>query len=417
MSPGSGAGIKASAILFAATEWCHTEMNADRAGEVEMAMKMFSTTIVALAMASSAMAQMNAAAQKKQDKLVHLNQIQVIGSHNSYHTGFAPSARKYLEQTNPKALRALDYSHPALDVQLTGGVRQLEIDVFVDTKGGRFAHLNIDDKIKAAGLPADPPFDPNHVMDKPGFKVMHVQGLDQRSSCQTFVACLTTVRAWSKAHPGHMPIFLLIETKEGEVKGLPDAPQTESFTPAIFDLLDAEIRSVFKPGEMITPDEVRGKHTTLNEAIKSDGWPTLEKARGRVVFLMDQRKVESIYTEGHPSLRGRILFTNAVEGAPDAAFIEENDGTKPVIDGLVKQGYLVRTRTDEGTEQARTNDTTRRDAALATGAQIISTDYPAAEPSSWTGYSVGLPGGMVARCNPLNAPAGCVDALLQDAGK
>jgi hypothetical protein len=382
-----------------------------------MAMKMYWMTVCALAVAGSAMAQVDVAAQRKQDKLVHLNQIQVIGSHNSYHTGFAPSARKYLEQVNPKALRALDYSHPALDVQLTGGVRQLEIDVFADTKGGRFAHMDIDDKIKAAGLPADPPFDPNHVMDKPGFKVMHVQGLDQRSSCQTFVACLTTVRAWSKAHPGHMPIFLLIETKEGEVKELPAAPKTEAFTPAVFDLLDAEIRSVFKPGEIILPDEVRGKHATLNEAIKSGAWPTLEKARGRVVFLMDQRKVESIYTEGHPSLRGRISFTNAEAGQPDAAFIEENDGTKAVIDGLVKQGYLVRTRTDEGTEQARTNDTTRRDAALATGAQIISTDYPGAEPSSWTGYKVELPGGMVARCNPLNAPAGCVSALLQDAGR
>jgi hypothetical protein len=168
---------------------------------------------------------------------------------------------------------------------------------------------------------------------------------------------------------------------------------------------------------MILPDEVRGRHATLNDAIKTGGWPTLEKARGRVVFLMDQRKVESIYTEGHPSLRGRILFTNAEPGQPDAAFIEENDGTKAVIDGLVKQGYLVRTRTDEGTEQARTNDTTRRDTALATGAQIISTDYPGAEPASWTGYKVELPGGMVARCNPLNAPVGCVSALLQDAGK
>jgi hypothetical protein len=377
--------------------------------------------VVVLALAGSAAAQMNLAAQKKQDKLVRINQIQVIGTHNSYHSGFAPSARKYLEQVSPKTLSALDYSHPAFDVQLTGGVRQLEIDVFADTKGGRFSHLNIDDKIKAAGLPADPPFDPDHVMDKPGFKVMHVQGLDQRSSCQTFVACLTTVRTWSKAHPGHLPVFLLIETKEGGVRDLPDAPTTEPFTPAIFDLLDAEIRSVFKPGEYISPDEVRGKHETLNESIKSagetSGWPTLEKARGRVVFLMDQRKVESIYTQGHPSLRGRILFTNAVPGEPDAAFTEENDGSKAVIDGLVKDGYLVRTRTDEPTEQARNNDTKRRDLALTTGAQMLSTDYPSAEPASWSGYAVGLPGGLTARCNPVNAPGGCVDALLQDAGK
>ena len=64
-----------------------------------------------------------------------------------------------------------------------------------------------------------------------------------------------------------------------------------------------------------------------------------------------------VYTEGHPSLKGRLIFTNSEPGVPEAAFIEENDGTKEEIDDLVKQGYLVRTRTDEGTEQARTNDT------------------------------------------------------------
>jgi hypothetical protein len=367
-----------------------------------------------LAAAVTAVAQ-STDAQRKQDKLVHINQIQVIGSHNSYHAGFAPSARAYLEKVTPKTLRSLDYSHAPLDAQLTGGVRQLEIDVFADTKGGRFAHLNVDDKIAAAGLPADPPFDPGHVMDKPGFKVMHVQGLDQRSTCQTFVLCLTTVRTWSKQHPGHMPIFLLIETKEGKVRELPDAPETEHFSPAIFDLLDAEIRSVFKPGEYITPDEVRGSAPTLNAAIKAGKWPTLDKARGRVIFLLDQKLAGPVYAEGHPSLRGRILFTNAIEGQPDAAFIEQNDGTREVIDALVRQGYLIRARTDEGTEQARTNDTTHRDLALSSGAQIISTDYPLSEPSKWTGFSVGLPGGIVARCNPVNKPAGCDDSLLQDA--
>jgi len=46
---------------------------------------------------------------------------------------------------------------------------------------------------------------------------------------------------------------------------------------------------------------------------------------------------------------------------------------------------------------------------LASGAQIVSTDYPAAEPARWDGhYFVALPGGArAARCNPVNAPAGC----------
>jgi hypothetical protein len=358
-----------------------------------------------------AMAQQNS--QAAQDKIVRLNQIQVIGSHNSYHAGFAASERKYMEMKNPKALRSLDYHHAPLADQLSGGVRQVEIDVFADPEGGRFAHPAIVQSVAASGLPVDPDFDPQHEMDKPGFKVMHIQDLDERSTCHTFVTCLKDVRTWSRQHPGHLPIFILVETKEDTPREMQKAVKALPFTSATFDALDAEILSVFKPEEIIMPDEVRGTAPTLVEAVQAGKWPTLAKARGRVIFLMDQQHVGPIYTHGHPSLRGRIVFTNALPGAPDAAFIEQNEGSLDAINVLVKQGYLVRTRTDESTEQARTNDTARRDLALSSGAQMLSTDYPLSEPSPWTKYSVGLPDGLVARCNPVNKPVGCVDSLLE----
>ena len=73
---------------------------------------------------------------------------------------------------------------------------------------------------------------------------------------------------------------------------------------------------------MITPDQVRGKHKTLEEAVLQNQWPTLAKAGGKVVFLMDQRPVGPVYLEGHAALRGRVIFTNAVPGQPDCAFTE-----------------------------------------------------------------------------------------------
>src|SRR5580704_13828498 len=90
----------------------------------------------------------------EQDKVVRINQIQVIGSHNSYHAGFAPSERKYLEAKNPKGLRGLDYHHAPLADQLSAGVRQIEIDIFSDSKGGLFAHPAIVRQVATAGLPA-----------------------------------------------------------------------------------------------------------------------------------------------------------------------------------------------------------------------------------------------------------------------
>lgn len=104
-----------------------------------------------------------------------------------------------------------------------------------------------------------------------------------------------------------------------------------------------KFRSVFPPGEIITPDDVRGHYDTLNDAVLHGNWPTLASARGKVVFLMDQRPVAPIYLAGHPSLRGRVLFTNAEPGMPDAAFIERNDGPASDITTLVRQGLPAET--------------------------------------------------------------------------
>jgi hypothetical protein len=354
------------------------------------------------------------------DAQVRINQIQIIGSHNSYHAGLLPGMRAFLGKKKPESLRGLDYAHQPLDKQFDAGVRQIELDIFADSKGGRYAHPAGTALEEAAGVPVDP-VSQNfaganaEVMLQPGFKVMHVQDLDQHSNCQPFTACLTMVRDWSRAHPRHLPIFVLVETKQGKPLDIPHATTPEPFTAASFDELDREIRSVFSADEMITPDDMRGNYVTPNEAARAGAWPTLATARGKVIFLMDQRNVGPLYLEGHPNLRGRVLFTNAAPGQPDAAFTEENDGTEAEIAALVREGYLVRTRTDADTKEGRSGSTVRRDNAMASGAQMLSTDYPKAEPAQWTGYFVSFAGGAMARCNPVARNASCNDADLMDA--
>jgi Phosphoinositide phospholipase C, Ca2+-dependent len=334
------------------------------------------------------------------------NQIQVIGSHNSYHAGMGPHEMELLRLRNPKAADALSYAHPSLDIQLNRGIRQIELDIYADAKGGKYSHPAWPRFMAAAKIPLDPDFDPQHLFDKPGFKVMHVQDLDYRSNCEPFVECLRIVRRWSKAHPGHLPIFILIETKESRERDYMTIP--EPFTSEVFDALDAELLSVFSKDEIVTPDQVRGTHLTLEEAVLSDGWPCLQDSRGKVIFLMDQRKAGPAYLKDHPSLRNRIIFTNAILGEPDAAFIEVNDplADSHVIPDLIRKGYIVRTRADADLHEAVNNDTHMRDAALASGAQMISTDFALSEKSP-SGYSVQFPRGEILRCNPVNASGGC----------
>ena len=76
--------------------------------------------------------------------------------------------------------------------------------------------------------------------------------------------------------------------------------------------------------------------------------------------------------------------------------------------------YLVRTRADIPTDEARTGNTTRRDGAFRSGAHYVSTDYPEASPFG-SGYRARLPDAerLAARCNPGHAPVGCRDEWLE----
>lgn len=342
---------------------------------------------------------------ESQDDLVHVNQIQVIGTHNSYHAGLAPSQAAITRQDDPALARALDYKHPSLDVQLSNGVRQLELDVLYDPDGGRYAHPAGLARAAKASLPADPPFDPKGVFSKPGYKVMHNPDYDYRSNCQPFVACLEVIREWSRAHPSHLPIFVFVENKK-----------FQNLTTQAMDDLDAEIASVFSSSELITPDDVRQNYPTLNEAVTKRGWPTLRAARGRIIFLLAKSELRNVYREGHSSLEGRILFTNSTLGEPDAAFTVLPESSDVAISRNVKNGYLVLTRADVDTMDARKNEATRRDRALASGAQLISTDYPPGEPATWSTYQVSF-GKLVARCNPVLPVKGCNAQLLEEAGQ
>jgi len=176
---------------------------------------------------------------------IRLNEIQVIGTHNSYHAGLAPGVEQWLKTKRPEAVLGLDYQHPTLDKQLSAGIRQVEIDIYADSQGGRFAHPRTIDWITSAGLSPDAPWDPPAIMAKPGFKVLHIQDIDYRSNCQPFTACLRTIREWSRSHPGHSPIFILIETKADRppADGV-EFTDAEPFMRQTLDALDAEILSV-----------------------------------------------------------------------------------------------------------------------------------------------------------------------------
>src|ERR1044071_5882273 len=135
------------------------------------------------------------------DQQLKLNDLQAIGTHNSYKQAISPGELALLAKTSAQAARALDYSHPPLTEQLDAGARQLEIDVLDDADGGRYATPRMRQVAALTGTTLTP-FDAT-ALHAPGFKVLHVQDLDYRSNCATFALCLAELQAWSQAHPRH----------------------------------------------------------------------------------------------------------------------------------------------------------------------------------------------------------------------
>jgi hypothetical protein len=89
-----------------------------------------------------------------------------------------------------------------------------------------------------------------------------------------------------------------------------------------------------------------------------------------------------------------------------------NNATDPKIREVVAKGYLVRTMTDGGARAVREGNSTRRDAAMAGGAQLLSTDYPFDYKAS-SGYSVSFDKGNV-RCNPVRKATACTATALKE---
>jgi len=335
-----------------------------------------------------------------------MNDIQTVGSHNSYKLAIPEVELARIRQYREASALSLDYSHLTLTNQLDMGLRQIELDIFYDPEGGRFADplLPRETSRLYGALPYD-----GSAMLAPGFKVLHSQDIDVRSNCPTWIACLNEIKVWSDANPLHVPILIMFNAKEGG-SGYPDVEPALDFTADAYAALDAETLSVFPSDRLITPDEVRGEFSSLRQAVLAGNWPRLDKARGRVFFALDEspEKVR-VYLRGNESLQGLPLFVNSIsEQEEHAAYFTINDPIRDQqrIRAAVAAGFIVRTRADANTLEARENSTTRRQAAFNSGAQYISTDYyvPRLE---FSDYQVQLPGGQIARCNPVRLPEPC----------
>lgn len=277
---------------------------------------------------------------------LRIDQLQLKGSHNSYHR--APRFA---------LTRSFRYTHRPIEQQLEQqGVRHLELDV-------RYA----------GGV----------------LRVGHAPIVDSGTHCTDFVACISAVKRWSAAHPKHMPIFVFVQPKEGLISAGLDRR---------VEVLDREIARVFAPRELLLPRQVARDFASLRDAVQLAGWPSLHKSRGKVAFvLFGHARLVREYAQGRPRLEGRSMFVaTRFAGAPHAAILSIDDpvARRDDIQRAVRSRLLVRTRADSDL----TRDPARRRAAIDSGAHFIGSDF--VDPAQgWLDFGPDAP----ARQNPVTA--------------
>ncbi len=290
-----------------------------------------------------------------------LDHLRMIATHNSYRRRADGLRLFFIGLAQPGEPARLDYAHPPLSAQLDAGLRSFELDVRLRT--GQF-------------------------------QVTHVPLVDDRSTAPDLRLALREIALWSDGNRGHVPVILLFELKDDYMlldQGLQriDGPE--------LDRLDALLRSELG-SRLLTPDDVRADAPSLASARATSGWPRVGTVRGRILVILHENEAyRQAYIAGRPTLEGRAMFTCAPAGAPDAAIAILNDpvADRTKIAELVARGVLVRTRADgDGVHGAE-----GLAAALASGAQVISTDFPPSYPAP-DGYQASFAQGRLLEARP-----------------
>ncbi len=279
---------------------------------------------------------------------VKINEIAVIGTHNSYQLlGTAPK-RGLMKALQIISFGAVEnkavFEMDTFTEQLEQGVRNLEIDI-----------ETVDDKGDVS------------------FIVTHDPILDNVSSAHNFAKGLEEIAMWSDNNPGHLPVYLLIEPK-GDV---PSINNMKNFSLEYVLELDKVLRQVLGD-RLLTPAQAMGEYESFEEMRKGDGWPALTQAAGKIIVLMHPCGVTQPYIDTDTSIKTQAMFPMLRFGDIDktyASFILDNDpasakeNNKKTVD---ENNLMVRTRADDYPDFSDE----RYKSADNCGSHIITTDYP-----------------------------------------
>lgn len=272
------------------------------------------------------------------DDDIKLNEIQLLATHNSYKKRGSIIGKFFIGLGDSfRESKALNYQYKTLTEQFENGIRSVELDVR---------------------------------LRKDTFELTHVPLVDNSSTAVNLKLALEEIKLYSKNNPQHLPIIILVELKDDWL--ILDSKLKDFSTKSLLDL-DNLITStlsdvLYKPSHLLTNSQ------TLQEEIKTNGWPKLAGLLGKVLFVLHPGKYTKTYVELDELIKTQAMFPAVYAENIDesyAGFVINNNVAIEQINQLVSNNFIVRTRIDEHLQFSDE----RFQLAISSGAQILSSDF------------------------------------------
>ena len=280
---------------------------------------------------------------------VKLNEIAILGTHNSYQrlaTAETRFAMNIIDAITFKkaGLDTFDFEMDTLTEQLEMGVRNVEIDIET---------LDKDNKIE--------------------FKVTHNSLIDNASSAYDFEKALKEIKMWSDNNPNHVPVIIIVEPKSFviEINGM------KKFSLEYAKELEKIVADTL--GEsLLTPADMLRDYESFKEMREKDDWISLKEAQGKILVLLHDCDVTESYIALDETIRTQKMFPMLRyddRNETYTSFILENDAFRAndrKAENIDESNLIVRTRADVYPEYSDERYKVIEDC----GSQIITTDFP-----------------------------------------
>lgn len=294
-------------------------------------------------------------------KGIKFNELRYTATHNSYETPNLDEVKQLYANLSELTFGLIsaktgDFSCPTLTDQLSAGIYSLELDIEVSDQNGNIT-----------------------------FTCMHAPRIQMNTSCYNLELGMKEIKMWSDNNPGHLPITVIIEPKDFFIP----MENLKSLNITYAQQLDSMLRRTLG-STLFTPADMMRDYKSLGAMRRADDWCKVSDMLGKVLILMHECNTTEKYIDLDESLKSQAMFPMLREGdlkRDCASFIILNDPERflQIFDEAINtQKLIVRTTADSfGSISEK-----RRELALNSGAQIVSTDYPVKLTTTQGDYTV-----------------------------